>query len=336
MKKLIKLLQNRAGWEKLSYSVPSNANTLAYSLGGITLIGFCILIFTGIFLAQYYSPSLGEANQSVHYLDNQVYLGWFIRGLHYWSMQVVVICVLLHLVRTFLTASFKNPRELNWISGLILLGLTGAFIFTGTVLKWDQEAYEALEHHLWIAKRLGPFGLLLSDEFTDSVSMLGRLYGIHISFLPIILFPVLGLHLFLQKLHGLSKVPLKNNSNSVIPFTDHLKHLIVYGIGLFAVISTLALIVLPPLGDTPVIGVEVTKPPWMFLWIYTLENVWVPSLIYAPAIIFTLLFSVPFFERNSAIALYQRKLPICIFIMFLFVLILLILFGLFSTAGHTM
>ncbi len=316
--------------------MPSHANTLAYSLGGITLSGFCILVLTGIFLAQYYNPSVEEANQSVHYIDNRVYLGWFIRGLHFWSMQIVFVCVSLHLVRTFVTSSFKNPREINWVSGLILLGITGAFIFTGTVLKWDQEAYEALEHSLWVSKKLGPFGLILSDEFTESVSMLGRLYSIHISFLPVIFFPVIGLHLFLQKLHGLSKLPFENNNDKVIPFTHHLKHLIFCGVGLFAVISTLALTILPPLGGTPVIGVEVTKPPWMFLWIFALENIWVPFLIFAPAIALILLFLIPFYDRSHYTFLHQRKLSLLIFFICLFVLVSLIFIGFFSSMRHTM
>lgn len=336
MKNIIPLFLNRVGWEKLSYPVPSHANTFAYSLGGITLIGFSILIASGIILAQFYNPSPGEANQSVHYIAEQVYLGWYVRGLHFWSMQLVTVCIVLHLMRTFITASFKNPREISWISGVALLGLTGAFIFTGTVLKWDQEAYEALEHNLWAAGKLGPLGFILSNDFTKSVSMLGRLYGIHTSLLPIIFLPLIGLHLFLQKLHGLSKKPIEKDNDKMIPFTDHLKHLIFYGFGVFAFISTLALIIVPPLGKTPVIGIEVTKPPWMFLWIYALENIWVPFLIIGPPILFTLLFMVPFFERNNTVLWNQRKLSVTIFIVFLLSLILLIIIGMVSTTGHSM
>ena len=336
MKTLFKLFLERIGWKNLSYPVPAHSNTLAYSLGGITLIGFFILIASGIFLAQYYNPSPEEANQSVNYIAKNVYLGWFIRGLHFWSAQLVIVCISLHLIRIFVTASFKNPREINWISGVILLGITGGFIFTGTVLKWDQEAYEALEHNFWVAKKLGPFGFILSDVFTKSVSLLGRLYGIHTSFLPIIFFPLIGLHLYLQKLHGLSKKPTENNDNNIIPFTDHLKHLTIYGVSVLALIATLSSIILPPLGDKPVIGIEVTKPPWMFLWIFTLENIWVPSLIFAPLVLFALLFMVPFFESNNITSFQQRKLPIIIFTVCLLVLVSLIIIGLFSTAGHSM
>lgn len=336
MKNLIKLFLERMGWKSFSYPVPAHANRLPYFLGGLTFIGFCILIVSGIFLAQYYNPSPEEANQSVHYILKNVPLGWFVRGLHFWAAQLVFVFISLHLIRTFLTASFKNPREMTWISGLILLGITGGFMFTGTVLKWDQEAYEALDHNLWIAGKLGPFGFILSEAFTKSVSLLGRLYGIHTSVLPIIFFPLIGLHLYLQKIHGLSKKPTGNNDNKTIPFSDHLKHLAIYGVGVLAFISTLSLVILPPLGDAPVIGIEVTKPPWMFLWVYTLENIWVPSLIFAPLFLGVLLFMVPFFERNNITSPRQRKLPIIIFIVCLLVLALLILIGMFSTAGHSM
>jgi len=336
LKNFIKLILNRLGWERLSYPVPSHANTLSYSLGGFTLVGFGILILSGIFLAQYYNPSPEGANRSVHYINEQVYLGWFIRGLHFWSMQFVVVCVSLHVLRTFVTASFKNPREINWLSGVILLGIIGGFIFTGTTLKWDQEAYEALEHNLWVAKKLGPFGFVLSENFTESVSMLGRLYGMHTSFLPIIFFPLIALHLALQQFHGLSQKPLDQNKMGFIPFTAHMKHLVFNGLGLFALISTLALFILPPLGNTPVIGIEVTKPPWMFLWIYALENRWVPFLIFAPAILFLLLIMVPFFERTDVTIPQKRKLPIAIFLLGVLFIVFLIILGYFTTEGHTM
>ena len=81
--------------------------------------------------------------------------GEFTRGVHFWGANLVVITMSLHILRVFVSGSYKRPRELNWVIGVGLFALTMAFFFTGTVLKWDQEAFEALQHQEAIARILG-------------------------------------------------------------------------------------------------------------------------------------------------------------------------------------
>lgn len=151
----------------MEYPIPEHANSIRYSLGGMTLSSFSILIITGIVLAQFYVPSPERANASVHYLMDQVYLGWFLRGLHFWAGEALTVTLLLHLIRVAHTAAYKAPREINWLVGVTLLLMMVGFLFTGTVLKWDQEAYEALMHFNWVADNLGILGYPLTEKFAQ-------------------------------------------------------------------------------------------------------------------------------------------------------------------------
>lgn len=335
-KEICELLKDRLGIHLLEYEVPEHSNSIPYSLGGMTLSAFAILVVSGMILAQFFVPDPARANQSLHYLVDQVYLGWFLRGVHFWSAEVLSVTIVLHLLRVYITASYKKPREVNWMVGVGLLFIMVNLMFTGTVLKWDQEAYEALGHFLWVAGKLGVVGLPLTEEFAKGIPLLSRIYMAHISMLPIIAILLAGLHLFFVKYHKLSPLPDNPNAVKTIKFTQHMAYLRRAGAGVFALICLLALLIAPPLGDQPVLGLEVTKPPWQFVWIFALENIWVPFLIIAPPGIIALLLSVPILDRGEE--LHWRKRPIAMAMLAIFVLVFvgLILWGKFTTMTHSM
>lgn len=336
-------IKESLGINSFHYQIPSHGNKIPYTLGGITLISLTILFISGFILTQFYNPAISDANRSILYIKDDVYLGWFVRGIHYWAVQVITVTVSLHLFRVFITSSYKRPREFTWLSGVLLLSMIGGFIFTGTVLKWDQEGYEALQHHLWVMEKIGFIGNILSENFSR-VNMLGRLYTVHISILPILSLFLLLVHLFLVKIHGISPLPsgveVKAESpelvSGTVDFTSHIRHLIKFGLFTLLIISILALIIEPPIGGEPVEGIEVTKPPWMFLWLYSLENIWVYFLIIAPSILFMALFLLPFVDRSSSINFKERKLVIAIFIIILLIMVGLIINGMITSAGHHM
>jgi len=114
-------LDERLGLGAVQYPVPPHANTLGNSLGGITLICFLILVATGFLLAQYYNPLPEAANESTRYIITTAPLGRLVRGVHYWAAQALVLAVSLHLIRVFVTAAYKRPREANWLIGVGLL-----------------------------------------------------------------------------------------------------------------------------------------------------------------------------------------------------------------------
>ena len=329
-------LKKRLGLQLLKYHIPEHANTIKYSLGGMTASAFIMLLISGILAAQFYSPDPERANTSIHYLMDQVYLGWFLRGIHFWSAEILTVTMILHMTRVFCTASYKFPRELNWLLGVGLLILMICFLFTGTVLKWDQEGYEALAHFLWVADRMWIFGLPFTENFVEGIPFLTRIYMGHISFLPLLTIPLLGLHIFYIKYYQLSPLSDGSGRDKVIPFTNHLFYLQKSGLGVVVLIFLLALTIAPPLGKSPVFGMEVTKPPWQFVWIYSLENLWVPSLIVVPPILIVFLLSVPFVDRSEERNWKKRTKAKVVLFLTLFIFTVLILWGKFTTMTHTM
>ena len=209
-------------------------------------------------------------------------------------------------------------------------------LFTGTVLKWDQEAYEALAHFLWVADQMGVFGIPLTEAFAQGVPLLSRIYMAHISLLPIIAIMMIGLHLFYIKYHKLSQLPDATKPAENIPFTQHMAYLRRSGVGIFLLICLLALTLSPPLGEEPILGLEVTKPPWQFVWIYALENIWVPFLIVAPPIIVGFLAAIPIVDQSKE--RYWKKRPLAMIILIGFIATFggLIIWGTVTTMTHSM
>ena len=311
-------LDDRLGLSALRYDVPTHANTLWYTLGGITFVGVLVLVITGIWLAQYYNPDPSAARESVIYIQNVAPLGDLIRGVHVWSAYLVVITAALHLVRIFVTASYKIPREINWLVGLGLLGLLLFSVFTGTVLRWDQEAYEAMVHNMEAATFLGAIGGFFSHAFTSSVSMLPRLYGAHVSIVPLILLLFLIAHVFLIKHHGISPTPSQADTGQApggrLPpeketghYPTHVRLMFGYGLALLGLAGLLTVAFPQGIGPAPDPTMEVTKPPFLFFWLYAFED-WfgIQGILYAGVALFAFLALLPFVDRTPLRALRRR------------------------------
>ena len=314
-------LDERLGLSALNYPVPAHANTIMYTLGGVTLVGFLILAVTGFYMAQFYHPHPNDARESLVYMVTRVDFGNFVRTVHFWASNLVVVTMFLHMLRVFLAASYKRPRELNWVVGVGLLFLTMAFFFTGTVLKWDQEGYEALRHQEALAKLLGSLGTVATTDFTRSVPLLTRLYLVHTSILPAIFTFLVLAHMFLVNYHKISPLPERGSGQGVtgtqgrsqLPggisyFTTHVKELVGYGMVLAGLLSLLALAFPAVLGPQVVPGIEVTKPPLFFWWPYAFEN-WfgLGSLIWITIAFPLALVLVPFIDRSPMRHILDRR-----------------------------
>jgi quinol-cytochrome oxidoreductase complex cytochrome b subunit len=118
-----------------------------------------------------------------------------------------VITLVLHMVRTFATGAFKAPREFTWLTGVVLFLLAAGLLFSGTVLKQDQEAVEALAHNKEIADTFGFLGFWFSADFTNNVSIVTRLYVAHVSILPVLVGAALAVHVLLIKRHRMAPLP---------------------------------------------------------------------------------------------------------------------------------
>ena len=330
-------IDERLGLSGLAYPVPTHANRVGYILGGITFFGFLILAITGIWLAQFYHATPESARDSVVYIMNVAPAGDIVRGVHYWTSNVVMATVLLHLGRVFVTGAYKRPREANWLIGLGLLATTLGLIFTGTVMKWDQEGYEALGHNVEGAKLLGAIGFWFSTDFATSLPLLGRLYMAHVLILPGLGAGLLLVHMLLVKRHGISSLPSAHDAavdggptpvTTGSTFAAHLMRMAGFGLVIVAATIVLAVVLPVGLGPRPIPGTETTKPPWMFLPFYPLEN-WfgLPALLWAPAIVFAGLALVPFIDRSPYRSPLRRRAVVAVGAIVAVALVALILYA---------
>lgn len=338
-------IDERLGINALTYPVPEHANRIAWTLGGTTAVSFGVLIASGILLAQFYAPVPELANQSVRQIETGIWAGSFIRGIHFWAAQAMYVGAFLHLVRVFLTGSFKKPREGNWLVGVAMFGLITLAIFTGSVLKWDQEGFEALGHNVELGQLLGNAGFWFAPTFADQISILLRLYGAHVVIIPGIILVLVILHFLLVKRHHMSPHPSlpvgevieqAAASEPTEPFTRHLRRLIALGIALAGIIGVLAVLLPASLGTSPVAGIEVTKPPWMFWWPFTLEN-WfgLAAIAWGLIVFFVLLALVPFLDRGPQRSWRQRPVALIVAAIVLAVLVALtILMAITPTQTH--
>jgi ubiquinol-cytochrome c reductase cytochrome b subunit/menaquinol-cytochrome c reductase cytochrome b subunit len=180
--------------------VPKGTNWY-YTLGSATMFAFISQAVTGVFLAMYYRPSAIEAYSSIQHINNDVFLGQFVHGMHKWGSSVMVILVFLHMGRTFFFGAYKYPRELNWVIGVVLLILTMAMSFTGYLLPFDQRSLWATVVGVNINASgpiMGPYladFLRAGSEFTSTT--LSRFYSIHMLLIPGLIAALIGAHLYL-------------------------------------------------------------------------------------------------------------------------------------------
>lgn len=188
----------------LEATLPPHLNFLHY-LGSLAFVLFSIEVLSGVLLMIYYRPAAGEAYQSIRYIMTDVRFGWLMRGIHKWSGDLLIMIVLLHMVRVYFYGTYKHPRELNWIIGVLLLGLVLGFGFTGTLLAWDQRSFWITNYAKEAISSVPILGKLFLDflwggQEIGSASLL-RFYVFHVGILPWIFAPLLLLHLYLVIYH---------------------------------------------------------------------------------------------------------------------------------------
>ena len=191
--------------------VPKGTNWF-YTLGSASMFAFLSQAITGVFLAMYYRPdATSGAYESIRHINDEVFLGEFVHGMHKWGSTVMVVLVFLHMARTFFFGAYKYPRELNWVIGVTLLILTLMMAFTGYLLPFDQRSYWASVVAVNI-NGTGPFiGHYLSDflragpEF--GATTLSRFYSIHMLLIPGLIAALIGAHLFLVAKLGTTAPP---------------------------------------------------------------------------------------------------------------------------------
>ena len=192
-------------------TVPVHRFSAIYYLGGMTLFFFLVQVATGILLMLYYRPSAEEAFESVEFIMTTVPFGWLIRSVHSWSANLMVFFAFIHLVTVFFSKGYRKPREMTWVSGCILLFLAMGFGFSGYLLPWNQLAFFATKVGTDIAGAVPVVGEWTLEFLRGGSRVTGgtlsRFYGIHVAILPAITALLLGLHLLLVQIQGMSVPP---------------------------------------------------------------------------------------------------------------------------------
>ncbi|MCE5268562.1 MAG: cytochrome b N-terminal domain-containing protein [Planctomycetaceae bacterium] len=178
--------------------------SFTWCMGGIAFFLFMLETVTGVLLMFYYRPTVESAYQDVLDLRDVVSLGVF-RELHRWGGHAMVIAVVLHMYRVFLTGSYKAPREFNWCIGVLLLLLVLALSFTGYLLPWDQLSYWAITVAANLAGDARPL-LLGGDSVAEET--LNRFYVLHCLALPLLAAVLMSLHFWHVRKDGISGPPL--------------------------------------------------------------------------------------------------------------------------------
>jgi ubiquinol-cytochrome c reductase cytochrome b subunit len=217
-KRLYEWLDERLGLNELYKGIldrPEPKGNWWNTLGSASLFLFILQGVTGIFLTVYYTPSPDHAYDSINYIMNGVAFGWLIRGIHHWGATLMVVIVFIHMLRVFVTASFKYPRELTWLIGVGLFLLTLGMGFTGYLLPWNQQSYWATTVGTQIAGTvpfIGDFILkVLRGGSELSALTLQRFFAAHIWMLPVALAGLIAFHLFQIIRHGESSWPTKED-----------------------------------------------------------------------------------------------------------------------------
>ncbi|MBI3088268.1 MAG: cytochrome b N-terminal domain-containing protein, partial [Candidatus Omnitrophica bacterium] len=202
-------------------TVPLHRHSVWYYWGGMTLVLIGIQLASGLLLLLYYRPSAQEAFESIRFIMTKVEFGWLIRSVHAWAANLVILCAMVHLASTFFLKAYRPPRELTWVTGVLLFFLLLGFGFTGYLLPWNTLAFFATKVGTEIAgvvPVVGPVMQMILRGGSDVGDVtLTRFFWFHIAVLPAGLLALLAVHLVMIQLQGMSK-PLSVTDDRSRPF----------------------------------------------------------------------------------------------------------------------
>jgi ubiquinol-cytochrome c reductase cytochrome b subunit len=359
IKKVWHWIDDRSGYSDyvlplMKHIVPRDARWW-YVFGSATLTAFFVQVLTGICLAMVYVPGGDEAYQSLKYITDTAFMGHVIRGMHYYGASAMVMLTVMHMMQVYLHATYKYPREMNWMSGVVLMMVVLGMAFSGQLLRWDDNGVWSVMVASEMAARVPFIGSWLSHFIfggeTVGGSTLTRFYVFHVFIMPAIIFAGIGLHMVLLLRHGVSEMP--NPDQPVDPATyreeyegrlkktgvpfwpDAMWRDVVFSTVVVVGILACAVIFGAPSLSTPPNPSNIHSnpmPDWYFWWYFTILSTLPSSLetwiiLGSPILGFLVLLLVPFFSNKGHRAPSKRPWSVGIIVFGITSFVVLTIYG---------
>jgi len=354
-----KFIDDRTGASQIvgpmmKHIVPANARWW-YVFGSATLCCFIMQVITGIGLALAYVPSGGQAFESLKYITEHAPLGSVLRGMHYFGASAMVLLAFMHMAQVYLHAAYKYPREMNWMSGVVLLLCTLGMGFTGQLLRWDANGIWSTVVGAEQAARVPVIGSFLAHIIfagdTIGGATLTRFFVLHVFIFPALIFAGVGLHVVLMLRHGISEMP--KASQPVVPKTykgDYEERLKKTGVPfwpnamwrdtVFSLIVVIGIVVCaiafgPPTLDMPPDPTTLNvnpAPDWYFLFYFAILSMLPASLetwviLGGPLVVILGLLALPLLSNKGDRAPSRRPWAIAVLATSITAIIILTIYG---------
>jgi ubiquinol-cytochrome c reductase cytochrome b subunit len=277
MNKLLNWFDDRTGIRDLMHEalferIPGGARW-RYVWGSTLVFTFSIQVITGLFLWTAYSPSAQTAWESVYYIQDVMYMGNIVRGIHHYSSSIMVVLMAIHLMQVIIDGAYKAPREINFWLGLILLQIVLALSLTGYLLPWDQKGYYATQ----VTTKIMGAAPIIGPQIQELVQggpeyghhTLTRFFAMHAGVLPGLLMLFLGLHIYIFRRHGIT-TPDPDRAPETTFWPDQVLKDAVACLGVLAVVLGLAIFKGAELSGpaNPSEAYSAARPEWYFLFLF--------------------------------------------------------------------
>lgn len=277
MKAMIEWLDHRTGFKELMNEalyerVPGGARW-RYVWGSTLVFTFTLQVITGFMLWSAYSPSTRTAWESVYYIQNEMTLGFMIRGIHHFAAQAMVVLMAIHLVQVIIDGAYKAPREVNFWLGLVLMQIVLGLSLTGYLLPWDQKGYYATQvttNIMSVTPAVGAEVQTLAQGGNQYGHMtLTRFFAMHAGILPALLVGFLAFHIYVFRRHGLTVHDEKHAPETSF-WPDQVLKDAVACLAVLAVVMLLAFFKGAELSAPadPAVKFDAARPEWYFLFLF--------------------------------------------------------------------
>jgi len=311
MKGIMDWIDDRSGIrglvkEALYEKVPGGARW-RYVWGSCLTFVFFTQVVTGTLLWMFYSPSTQTAWESVYFLEYQVAGGWFLRGVHHYMAQAMIVLLVLHLMQVVIDGAYKAPRELNFWFGILMLGVTLALSLTGYLLPWDQKGYWATAVATNLMAEVPLIGPIIQKVVVGGVEYghhtLTRFFALHAGILPASLIGLVVVHIYLFRKHGIHVKEPRPKKDSYFWPDQILKDAVACLAVLLAVVTLTIYFHGAPLGPPADPSNEFpARPEWYFLFLFQLLK-YVPAFwgaVIIPVFLVVWMFLQPFIGKSKA------------------------------------